>query len=232
MIKKRIIELIDYKGLPKEQFYTKIGMTSASFRGKARETPINSNAIENILSIFPDLNPKWLISGEGEMIISNKMKLSSDDSVSYLHNDLRADNNQSIPLYNLEASAGIVTLFKDSANYDPVDYISIPNLPKSDGAIYVTGDSMYPLLKSGDIVIYKQLDACIDNIFWGEMYLISVELSGDITTFVKWIQKSELGEEYIALVSQNQHHQSKDIHISKIKALAMVKASIRINSMN
>ena len=64
------------------------------------------------------------------------------------------------------------------------------------------------------------------------MYLISVDVDGDITTFVKWLQKSELGNEYILLASQNQYHQSKDIHISKIKALAMVKANIRINSMN
>ena len=38
-----------------------------------------------------------------------------------------------------------------------LDYISIPRLPKCDGAVYVTGDSMYPLLKSGDIVLYKEV---------------------------------------------------------------------------
>lgn len=68
MIKKRIIQLLEYKGIPKETFYIKIGMTSASFRGKASETPINSNAIENILSEIPDLNIYWLITGTGFML--------------------------------------------------------------------------------------------------------------------------------------------------------------------
>ena len=67
MIKERIIQFIDSKGVTKEHFYNKIGMTSANFRGKAKETPINSTAIENILSEFPDLNLDWLITGKGEM---------------------------------------------------------------------------------------------------------------------------------------------------------------------
>ena len=69
MIKERIIQFIDLKGVTKEHFYNKIGMTSANFRGKAKETPINSTAIENILSEFPDLNLDWLITGKGEQII-------------------------------------------------------------------------------------------------------------------------------------------------------------------
>ena len=60
----------------------------------------------------------------------------------------------SVPLYNVEGTAGLVPLFLDKASRQPVDYIHIPNLPKCDGAIYVVGDSMYPLLKSGDIVLF------------------------------------------------------------------------------
>ncbi|MDR3057235.1 MAG: hypothetical protein LBU84_03735, partial [Prevotella sp.] len=68
MIKERIIQVIEYKSIPKEEFYVKIGMTSASFRGNAKNTPLNSNAIENVLSEIPDLNPMWLITGKGEML--------------------------------------------------------------------------------------------------------------------------------------------------------------------
>ena len=67
MIKDRIIQVIEYKGIAKENFI-KIGMTSASFRGKAKETPINSTAIENILSEIKDLSPEWLLTGNGEML--------------------------------------------------------------------------------------------------------------------------------------------------------------------
>ncbi|MFX1666985.1 hypothetical protein JSO61_000430 [Riemerella anatipestifer] len=68
MIKERILQFVDFKGVKREVFYGKIGMTSANFRGKAKETPINSTAIENILSEYPDLNLEWLITGSGEMV--------------------------------------------------------------------------------------------------------------------------------------------------------------------
>ena len=135
----------------------------------------------------------------------------------------------SVPLYNVEGTAGLVPLFLDKASRQPVDYIHIPNLPKCDGAIYVVGDSMYPLLKSGDIVLYKQLND-INDIFWGDMYLLSIDIDGEEYITVKYIQKSDK-EGCVRLVSQNVHHADKDVEISRIRALAFVKASIRMNSI-
>ena len=119
-----------------------------------------------------------------------------------------------------------------AATDKPIDHISIPNLPKCDGAIYVSGDSMYPLLKSGDIIMYKTLEPSIANIFWGEMYLVSLTNdNGDDFVMVKWVQKSEEGLDYIKLVSENKHHQPKDFHLKNVKGIALIKATVRINSM-
>ena len=41
-----MIEFIDSKGIVKERFYDMIGMTSANFRGNARNSPINFKAIK------------------------------------------------------------------------------------------------------------------------------------------------------------------------------------------
>ncbi|MNE83657.1 hypothetical protein D3C80_1804910 [compost metagenome] len=90
---------------------------------------------------------------------------------------------------------------------------------------------MYPLLKSGDIVLYKEINDIRNEIFWGEMYLLSIDMSGEEYITVKYIQKSER-DGFVKLVSQNKHHQDKDVEMSKIKALALVKASIRINAMH
>ena len=136
---------------------------------------------------------------------------------------------QSVPLYSIEGTAGLVPLFSEQNETKPVNFIHIPNLPKCDGAIYVSGDSMYPLLKSGDIVLYKQLHN-IEDIFWGDMYLLSIDLDGEEYIVVKYIQKSDR-EGYVKLVSQNPHHADKDIEISRIRAIALVKASIRMNSI-
>jgi phage repressor protein C with HTH and peptisase S24 domain len=176
-----------------------------------------------------DIDGNWLITGKGNMIKS----LQQDDSkvlvreFKHKTDDMRRSDR--VPLYNIDAVAGIVAIFDDLHKQKPTDYLSIPNLPKCDGAVHVTGDSMYPLLKSGDIIAYKVLKDK-SNIFWGEMYLLSIDFDGDTYITVKYVQKSEK-EGCVKLVSQNQYHQDKDVPFDSVKFAALVKASIRINSM-
>lgn len=159
-------------------------------------------------------------------------KIAAEAKAEYLTRSDQRQKNQLIPLYSLEATAGLVELFSHFNEYTPLDYLSIPNLPKCDGSIYVRGDSMYPLLKSGDIVVFKKVHDIPFGIIWGEMYIVSIDLEGEEFIAIKYIQKSEHGDKHVKLVSQNEHHQPKDIPINKIRALAMVKASVRINSMH
>lgn len=189
--------------------------------------------IEILYTKCLDINAEFIISGNEPMLKEKPLNTVNESPNVYgLKTDNIVSDNQQIPLYNLEASAGIVTLFKDNTETTPIDFIQIPNLPKCDGALYVTGDSMYPLLKSGDIVMYKQIHNIKEGIYWGEMYLLSVDEDGDEMVLVKYIQKSDKGEKYIKLVSQNKHHQDKDVKLSKVRALALIKASIRMNSMS
>ncbi|MAC86386.1 MAG: peptidase S24, partial [Flavobacteriales bacterium] len=198
-IKQRIKYISEKQNIKKEFFFNSIGMTSANFRGEKLYRPINSKAIETILSIYPEINLHWLVTGQGEMYVKDiEVNLSDELEHNYqsakklfkLRTD-KAESNQEIPLYDIEASAGLVSLFNDSKKTEIVDTLKIPNLPKCDGAVFVTGDSMYPLLKSGDIVAYKQIFDFESDIYWGEMYLISIDMAGEEYTSVKYIQKSE-----------------------------------------
>lgn len=213
------------------------GVLSRAFNNK---TDIQSKWLTKIIEQYPQYNSLWLLTGKGEMLFNeNQMEenaalLEKINSVPDNIFKLKTDHEiskQEVPLYNIEAVAGLVELFQSHGDANPVGVLTIPNLPKCDGAVFVTGDSMYPLLKSGDIVAYKQIYDFSNEIFWGEMYLISIEIAGEEFISVKYIQKSEKGDDYIKLVSQNQHHQPKDINISTIRAMAIVKASVRINSM-
>lgn len=75
-IKQRITHIADFKGISYKDFCEKIGMTTANFRGEAQKTPINSDVIAKILSLFDDISPEWLISGKGEMLKSKNLKTS------------------------------------------------------------------------------------------------------------------------------------------------------------
>jgi len=222
--KEKIVQWLENKGISKNAFYEKTGL-SKGFLDKGASLGVDK--LKVIVDNYPDFNPMWLLYDDEKL--PNGL-VHEPFQVYRSRTDVDRDSQQ-IPLYDLHASAGLVELFQHTGSNVPVESLKIPNLPKCDGAVYVTGDSMYPLLKSGDIVIYKEIQDIRNNIYWGEMYLISIDLEGEEYISVKYIQKSELSNEHVKLVSQNSHHQPKDLLISKIRALALIKASIRINSM-
>ena len=65
-IKERVVLIAKKQSISQEQFFHSIGMTSANFRGKAKETPLNSKAIVNIITKYPEVDLYWLLLGEKE----------------------------------------------------------------------------------------------------------------------------------------------------------------------
>ncbi len=218
----RIKSFIDEKGISLTAFDLAIEAGNG-YIGKQikRGGSIGSDILEKIVCAYPDINIEWLLTGEGCM---DKFQVTA---ISNSKLD-RSKVMQGIPYYNIQATAGIVQLFNRTGNHIPMDHINIPNLPKCDGAIPIVGDSMYPLLKSGDIVLYRLINDK-STIMWGEMYIILILHQGDEYFFVKYVQKSNR-DGYAKFVSQNSHHQPVEFPIDSIEALAVVKASIRINN--
>lgn len=230
MVSDRLSKYIDYKQISFYAFENTLEVSRGSISKAVKESKsIGSNVLENILSKFPDMNAEWLMTGKGQMIRGINDETITEPDAKYLLRTDRKKELQRIPLFDIQAAASFVPTFNGSQNI--IDYITIPNMPSCDGALPITGDSMYPLLRSGDIVMYKVVKDLRDGIYWGEMYLIYLQDNGDDMTLVKYVQKSDKGEDYIKIVSQNSNHAPKDIKLKKVKGMALIKASIRINSM-
>lgn len=226
-IKQRILHFADTLGISKREFYAKIGVSRGTLESR---TGITEDIVAKFIATYPDISTDWLLTGNGAMIKGAEVAPKGAVTQRY---QLRTDkiiDQQNVPLYELEATASLVSLFLDNTANIVLGYISIPDMPQCDGAVYVRGDSMYPLLKSGDIVLYKQVKDFQYGVLWGEMYLIAFELDGEEYVTIKYVQKSE-NSTHVRLVSQNQHHASQEIHINMIRALALVKGSIRYNTM-
>ena len=187
---------------------------------------IGRKSIEKILSQYQDLSRVWLLTGEGEML--KRAHDVSPDKTFPLRTD-RLMSEQDIPLYELAATAGLVSIFND-LRQEPVDHLRVPNLPPVDGAVYVRGDSMSPLLKSGDIIIFKKVELDPGLILWGQIYILSYSTGGNTFTVVKYVKRSAR-EGYIQLVSANTFYDPMDIPASSVTALALVKASITFYTM-
>ncbi|GGA84417.1 transcriptional regulator [Flavobacterium palustre] len=233
-IKERLLYFAKNQSIGIENFLENIGMTYGSFKGKAKEGSLNSNALVEIYTKYPELSIEWLLTGNGEMLkyYSNNNAIAEPVDSNRKTKDPIYDI-QRVPLFNLEATMGLVPLVEGNGVDEEkvIDYITIPSMPSCDGAIYASGDSMYPLLKSGDMIAYKRIAVERASIFFGEMYIVAVKLDESSTMkTIKFVHQSELGEEYVKLVSHNQHHAPKDVKLSQIAAIGLVRASIRLHN--
>lgn len=224
----RFDEYMKYRGLNDNQVTVNAGL-SVGLINNARKGKydLGKQAVKKILKFYQDLDEVWLLTGRGSMIREDD--ITSPVNAFSLKTDRQIDM-QEIPLYDLTATAGLVAIYNDIVP-DPVDHLRVPNLPPVDGAVYVRGDSMAPLLKSGDIIIYKKVELSPDVILWGQIYLLSYTTTGgDTFTVVKYIKRSDKAG-YVQLVSANTFYDPADIPATSITALALVKASITFYTM-
>lgn len=221
----RIYEYINYKGMKISDFERANSISNGYLsKMKMRSAGIGEDILTQILENCPEINPEWLILGEGEMI--------KGENVLKIHNPPYPEainGNVVVPLYDIEAAANLTKIMAKE-NENIIGYISIPNMPSVDGAVEVRGDSMYPIIKSGDIVVFKWVSSP-EYITFGEMYLVSYIWDNDVHVTVKYINRSPIPE-HIRLVSYNSHYEPLDVPVSCIQSIALVKVSIRYNTLS
>lgn len=230
MIVERIRQIIDYKKISTRQFCIEVGVANG-FLDKVKD--VGSEKLLKILNTYPELSPEWLLTGKGNMLKPEHENQSQEVTIVKGNRKTRDAiiDLQEVPLYDLDATAGLSTFFRGDKKANLIDTIKIPNAPRCDGAFGVVGDSMVPLLRSGDTILYKEVPLNIDYIMFGEMYVLSYDLGDwEEVLAVKYVHKSKKGKNYIKLVSENPNHADKDIPFASIKALALVKVTIRFNT--
>ena len=209
----------------------------ASYLGVSRATLSNWCARNRIdfhllLNKMRDVDLNWLLLGMGSPKHPAKFCESelAKGEVQIIHNPktVEAIDDRSVTLYDITAAANLKTMLTNKQQYT-VGKIQIPSIPLCDGAVYISGDSMYPILKSGDIIGFKEINS-FNNLIYGEMYLVSFTIEGDEYLAVKYVNHSDR-EGYLKLVSYNTHHDPMDIPFDTINAMAIVKFSIRRHMM-
>lgn len=220
-------QIIKNKGVTNKVVADALGVAETNI---VRYDDLSKRKLSDLITISKALN---MDLGELVQIITGTTINLGTSQVETIYKPTYAEKIEedgNVILYDVEAAANLKHLF-DNKDENILGMIHIPNIPKCDGAVYVKGDSMYPLLKSGDIVAYKEIPLDMQHIFFGEMYLVSIDMDGDEYLTVKYVNHSDKGDDWIKLVSYNQYHQPKDFPLSSVKAMAIIKLSIRMNTM-
>lgn len=170
-----------------------------------------------------NVNPDWLRTGKGDMftvpVVRIPVAAGGIDTVVPA---------QSIPLFALGPDERFSDIAAHRHDYT-AEHIYVPNMPRCDGAISVSGDGMEPTLRSGDIAMFKFVGD-VGNIVWGEIYIVAVDIEGSEYLMVRYVKKSDMPG-CIRLVGDNRRYPDQDVPTDNILALAMVKASVRFHTI-
>ena len=151
-VKERFYEVMEALKLTDYRVYTDVEGITKNMMVKLRNgetNEVSTKILMPFLSKYEDVDANYILTGRGTPLREN----IETTQVYHPKYTEKLESDGAITLYDVEAAANLKTLF-DNKDQNILGQISIPNIPKCDGAVYVKGDSMYPLLKSGDIVKY------------------------------------------------------------------------------
>ena len=211
--KQRILQYLDCKGIDKRGFFTQTGIKRGLLDADKLQSSVSDISIAKILATFPDINPDWLLTGQGSMLRETHLITPSTNL-----------DRRGAPYYNVDFTGGFDLIFNDQSTL-PAFYIDFTPYNK-EGVIWcnLTGHSMEPELSNGDIIAMKELTTPVAYFPAGEIYGIVT----DEYRTVKRIAKSPK-EGYVRLIPTNHapEYSEQEIPISMIKRIYAVMGSIR-----
>lgn len=208
MIKDRIIEFLQYKGINKAEFGRRIGVSSAYITSIRKS--IQPDKVERIKAAFPDLNLAWLLTGEGEML---------RDDVATALTVRSKDGANMVPLLNLDARGGFGGNDVDGPEY-VAQYIPWPDSQPGDFAVEVTGDSMSPNIAPGSRILLRPVPGWSRFVEYNRPYV--VELTDD-RRLLKVIARSTTPDS-LDLLSYNPQYPTQPIPIDMIRRVYSVRS--------
>ena len=184
------------------------------------------NEVAGKLGISPQNFNNWLGVQDIKTGILEKIAGAIDKNIFYfignqsLKNQERKDfPDGAIKYYDIEASAGPIEMF-DLAQGVKYKKIIIPNYGDCDIALNIWGDSMEPILKSGEIILCKEWKESF--IEYGQIYLI---VTRENHRMIKYIQPGS-DNSIISCISENNKFSPIEINKNDIIKLYLVKGHI------
>lgn len=220
-----------YSGGNKSEFARMIGVSP-----QAINTWISRDTfdIDMIYSNCVNLSAEWLLTGEGDMLVSTQPTLPTipthtETSMPAHKADEApksvAKKSKGLPLIPIDAVAGFPASDSDGVYLEDCEHYSIPEF-EAKGAnflIRVSGDSMMPLYNNGDIIACRKIS---DILFfqWGSIYVLDTSQGA----LVKRIEECEKNDDCILCVSENPRFKPFQLPKTDIRSLSTIIGLVRL----
>lgn len=218
-IKERVLYIAESKGVSKEKLLESIGMTYGSFKGKAKNRSLNSDAIEKILTIYEDINPDWLLTGSGEINRDIDIINPNPQHLNKITKYKPSTKEQLIPFWEVDFIAGNSFDVVDNKSTQPTYYMDIPDF-RGCTAFKAFSDSMEGLIKSGSILFGTKIESWHEHLEFGQIYGI---VCHDGRKYLKYIKKyREDPKNYFLLESENKFYDEFEMPKESIRSIWLI----------
>ena len=198
--KNRLLEFLKYLNIGQNRFEAHVGISNGYINNN--KGSIGTKVLDKISAAYPELNTHWIVTGEGNMLKNTTVQTKG----------IRYHGN-------IEGTASKAIVFNDERE-EEFQIMNIPGFEDCTDAINVWGDSMYPVLKSGEIIILKEWKESFIN--YGKIYLVVTRNGNRMIKYLKPAEEKGM----IKCVSENPEHPAFDVPLKDILKIYLVKGHI------
>lgn len=221
-LKDRLLQFISYKGLDIAVFERSVGLSNGAVHKVGDGT--RSKTIDKISEIYTDLNTVWLKTGVGEMLID---KERTDKTVSVPQSSISKNARKGALIYDIDATCGTDGRALEFTNEKIIGSIDAPEINPNSQIIFASGDSMQPLIYSGDRIVVRRIESW-DYFNYGQVYLIIT----NEYRLIKRVRRHPKDEENLILLrSENGEYDDIDLPKKEIRYLYLVENILAIKNL-
>lgn len=216
-ILSRIEAISKKEGLTITAFERTIGASKGVLsRAINNGTDIQSKWIQTIVENYPLYSPRWLLTGEGDMISQptkkNDENFSEKAKISF-------EVGKGKPYYDVDFLGGFNEIF-NSQTATPACNIIVPGFEKATAWCNVTGQSMEPKINHGDIIALRE--CTIQDIQYGEIYAVVL----DTLRTIKIIRRGSNSKKLLFVPINQPSYQEQEFPITRIIKVFEVIGSV------
>ena len=221
-LKDRLLQFIDYAGLEIAVFERSIGLSNGAVHKMGEGT--RNSTIDKISVKYPDLNIVWLKTGVGNMLLSDER---NEKTITVNQTAISPNNRKGALIYDIDATCGLNGRDIEFTDEKVIGSIDAPEINPESKIIFATGDSMLPLIASGDRVVIRKIESW-DYFNYGQVYLI---ITNEYRLIKRVRRHPKDAENLILLRSENPNYDDIDLPKREIIHLFIVENILSIKNI-
>lgn len=217
----RIRQYLDFKGISDYRFEKELSL-SKGYINKAKNP--TSDVLMKICGIYTDISPEWLVTGKGEMI---KNAEREQKTIEISESAISETKRKGALIYDIDATCGLSGRDIEFTDEKVIGSIDAPEINPDSKIIFATGDSMQPLIASGDRVVIRKIESW-DFFNYGQVYLI---ITNEYRLIKRVRRHPKDSDNLILLRSENPDYDDIDLPKREIIHLFIVENILSIKNI-